>query len=79
MKEPDAFVSMDEFVHLITPLFLALHENGLISLQELAMRYEDALAKRRIDLKEPQERTDALQALTRWLHSFARRIPPPQA
>ncbi|NMG71815.1 hypothetical protein [Parazoarcus communis] len=55
----------------ITPLWIALHEKGLIPLHELALYYEDALARRRFELGESDGDTQLAQELASSIHKLA--------
>lgn len=55
----------------ICPLWIALHEKGLIPLQELALFYEDAVARRRLDLGESSSETALAQEIAGAIHRLA--------
>jgi len=55
----------------VAPLWAALHEKGLISLQEMALFYEDAVARRRLDLGESEAQTAVAQEIAIGLHRLA--------
>ena len=54
----------------VAPLWAALHEKGLISLQEMVF-YEDAVARRRLDLGESEAQTAVAQEIAIGLHRLA--------
>ena len=61
---------------IITPLFLALHHEGVISAQAIAMQYEDLLVRRQIVNREPSASLDVLQQVLRGLHQIEQKTPP---
>ncbi len=55
----------------ITPLWIALHEKGLIPLHELALFYEDAVARRRFEKGESEAETALAQEIATAIHGLA--------
>lgn len=55
----------------ISPLWIALHEKGLIPLHELALFYEDAVARRRFDRGESAAETALAQEIAAAIHRLA--------
>jgi len=55
----------------VAPLWIALHEKGLISLDEMALFYEDAAARRKFDLGETDEQTALAQGIAAGIHRLA--------
>lgn len=67
----DGKITMSQLMDALVPTWIALHERGLIPLQEMALQYEDALARRRLEKGESEESTAFLQALVVGLHRLA--------
>ncbi|MDR3157412.1 MAG: hypothetical protein LBU11_00035 [Zoogloeaceae bacterium] len=61
----------------LSPLFVALHRTGTLSLSGLAMQYEDVLAKR-LENQESAEDADLLRQLVVGLHRLAEAERPYQ-
>lgn len=55
----------------ISPLWIALHEKGVIPLREMALYYEDAVARRRFELGESATATALAQEIAAGLHRLA--------
>lgn len=75
MREP---ITKEQLFDTITPLFLALHRGGALDISEIALVYEDVLAKRRLNNQESAESTEFLAQLVQGLHrlSVAEKNPP---
>lgn len=71
IRKPEDIATIRDITEALIPLFLALHERGVIPLGELSMQYEDVLARRRIDHGESPASTDLLQQLVIGLHRLA--------
>lgn len=76
MKQPEDAATVADVLDIITPLFLALHHEKVISLQAIAMQYEDVLAKRQLIKLEPAGSLDVLQLVLGGLHKLEQRVPP---
>lgn len=55
----------------IAPLWIALHEKGVIPLHELALFYEDAVARRQFDLGETGEDIALAQSIAAAIHRLS--------
>ena len=85
-KNTGTVATISDITDAITPLFLALHNRGILPIGELVMQYEDVLAivmqyedvlaKRKIDLRESQASTEFLCGLVSALHRLAGKVPP---
>jgi hypothetical protein len=64
-------VTISNLTDALAPLWIALHENGLIHLSELALFYEDALARRRFGRGESADETAFAQDLVVGLNRLA--------
>ena len=71
IKKPEDLATIRDITEALIPLFLALHEHGVLPIGELAMQYEDVLAKRTIDNAETAASTDLLRQLVIGLHRLA--------
>lgn len=71
IRKPEDPATVKDITEALIPLFLALHERGVIPLGELSMQYEDVLARRRIDHGESPAATNLLQQLVIGLHRLA--------
>lgn len=58
----------------LTPLWIALHEKGVIPLHELALFYEDAVARRRFDAGETPAETALAQEIASAIHTLANAV-----
>lgn len=70
-RKPEDTATVKDITDALIPLFLALHERGVIPLGELSMQYEDVLARRRIDQGDSPASTNLLQQLVVGLHRLA--------
>ncbi|HEX7718424.1 MAG TPA: hypothetical protein VF389_01340 [Woeseiaceae bacterium] len=58
----------------ISPLWIALHEKGLIPLREMALFYEDAVARRRFGRGESAEEASIAQEIASGIHRLANAV-----
>lgn len=64
-------ITSKELFALFSPLILALHEKGVLDISETAHLYEDALARRKLDLGEASSETAFLEQTVQGLHRLA--------
>lgn len=76
MKRPEDAATIADVMDILTPLFLALHHEGVISLQAIGMQYEDVLSKRQLVKLEPSGALDMLQQILKSLHKLEQNNPP---
>ncbi len=70
-RNPEDTATVKDITDALIPLFLALHERGVIPLGELSMQYEDVLARRTLENGESPASTDLLRQLVIGLHRLS--------
>ena len=79
MNEKPEAITAGQLMDALAPLWIALHEKKLIQIQEMALFYEDALARRQIDREESPDSTAFAQSLASALHKLAATIQAQQS
>ena len=70
-------LTRQDLFDVVTPLFIALHEKGVIDIAELPHFYEDALARRKLERAHTEADLAFLRDVVGGLHQLARRVKPP--
>lgn len=69
-------LTRQDFFDALTPLFVALHEKGLIDIAELPHFYEDALARRKLERGHTEADLVFLQGVVVGLLQLAKTMKP---
>lgn len=65
------YITKSDLFSFVSPLMVALHEKGILDISETALAYEDALARRRLEMGQSAPETAFLEETVRGLHYLA--------